>query len=400
LPALGPTTVTSARATKPSLLPPQTRVQLSRRELLALVAGAGAALLAPGTLSGDDLDPRVADIVAKSMAVDMHNHAPVSSAGDGQANPADEPPVAFSSELKRAGLTAACHTYAIDHVDSSTPGEYYKFHLQALDQEDRLLVQQKMRRAFNLKDIQTAHDTGQPVVIQTCEGAQFLEGHLDRVEEAYRRGLRLMQLVHRVNDLVSPLGDIQTRPANEFGGLTPFGAKVVKECNRLHLMMDLAHAGFPMVKGVLDISTQPILFTHTSIDSPLGRAGKSESMLRRLVTREQARAVADAGGVVGVWLNFDSIGNFGKAVREMVDAVGVDHVGFGTDTYTGLRSPAAGNRRLTNHIWADQQKDQQSGFVYQITDELLRQAFMPAEISKIVGGNFCRVFDQVMGNRS
>jgi membrane dipeptidase len=366
----------------------------SRRELLALISG--GALLAPRALWGDDLDPRVSDIVAKSIAVDMHNHAPVPSAEKGQPDPVDDPAAAFASEMKRAGLTVACHTYAIDRVDSSTPGEYYKFHLQAMDQEDRLLARQNVRRAFNLKDIQTAHDTGRPVVVQTTEGAQYLEGHLDRVEEAYRRGLRMMQLVHRVNDLVSPLGDIQTQPANEFGGLTPFGAQVVKECNRLHLLVDMAHAAFPTVKGALDVSTQPILFTHTAIDSPLGRAGKSESLLRRLVTREQAKVIAEAGGVVGVWLNFGTIGEFVGGVKEMTDAVGVDHVGIGTDTYTGLRSAAAGNRRLTNQIWPTQQ----SGFMYAIANEMLRDGFAPAEISKIVGGNFCRVFDKVMGNRS
>jgi len=369
----------------------------SRRELLALMGGAAGALLAPRILLGDEIDPRVAQIVRTSIAVDMHNHAPVPSAANGQANSDDIPATNFADEMKLAGLTVACHTYAVDNLlDSSTPGEYYKLHLQQLAQEDRLLAQQKMRRAFNLKDIQAAHDAGQPIVVQTCEGALFIEGRLDRVEEAYGRGLRLMQLVHHANDLVAPLGDIQTRPPNEFGGLTAFGAQVVKECNRLHLLMDLAHAAFPTVKGVLAITTQPILFTHTAIDSPLGRAGKQESLLRRLVTRDQARAVADAGGVVGVWLNFASVGDFVKGVREMTEAVGADHVGIGSDTYTGMRSPAAGTRRLTNHIWPDQK----SGFMYAIADEMLRQGFMPAEISKIAGGNFCRVFDKVMGSRA
>ncbi len=372
----------------------------SRRELLlaiaGAVAGAGGTLLSSATLWGGEIDPRVSRIVSGSIAVDMHNHAPVWPVGEGHPTEAELDATGFAEELKLAGLAVSCHTYAIDHVDSSTPGEYYKFHLQALDAEDRLLARQKMRRAFNLKNIEDAHRAGQPIVVQTCEGAQFIEGRIERVEEAYRRGLRLMQLVHHANDLVAPLGDIQTRPPNEFGGLTPFGARVVKECNRLHLLMDLAHAAFPMVKGVLDISTQPILFTHTAIDSPLGRAGKSESMLHRLVTREQARAIADAGGVLGVWLSFASIGDFVRAVKEMTDAVGVDHVGFGTDTYTGLRSPAAGERRLTNQNW----KDQSSGLAYAITDEMLRQGFTPAEIGKFLGGNFCRVFDSVMGKRA
>jgi len=107
----------------------------SRRDVLALMAGAGGALgsslLWPETSWADNLDPRVAQIVSSSIAVDMHNHTPVGSSGEGHADPADVSATSFASELKRAGLTVACHTYAVDNLlNTSTPGEYYKLHLE------------------------------------------------------------------------------------------------------------------------------------------------------------------------------------------------------------------------------------------------------------------------------
>jgi membrane dipeptidase len=380
------------------------RLDLSRRELLSLMAGAGGALLAPQALFADALDPRVAQIVAANISVDMHNHCPVKFVREGEPGPKPDqgpgqktiPEVALASEMKRAGFAALCYTYAVDHVSGTKPGEFYKFHLQALNQIDRLLAQQqsvtKMRRALTLKDLQTAHAHGQPAIIQASEGAQYIEGHIERVEEAYRRGLRLMQLVHHENDLVSPLGDLQTGPPGELGGLTPFGAQVVKECNRLHILMDLAHAVLPTVKGVLAASTQPIIVSHTALDTPRGRANKPESLQKRLVSREHARAVADAGGIVGVWQNFATPADFVAGVKEMADAVGIDHVGIGTDTSMGS-TPIPKEERPTNAAWPDQQ----AGFVYVAVDEMLKQGFTSEEIGKIIGGNFCRLFGKVMG---
>ncbi len=82
---------------------------------------------------------------------------------------------------------------------------------------------------MNFKDLKAAHDKGQPTVVQAVEGGHFLEGKLERVEEAYKRGLRVLGLLHD-NDASPPLGDIYTKP--HLGGLTEFGASVVKECNR------------------------------------------------------------------------------------------------------------------------------------------------------------------------
>jgi membrane dipeptidase len=86
----------------------------------------------------------------------------------------------------------------------------------------------------------------------------FIEGRLERVEEVYKRGVRHLQLLHQRDDMVSPLGDVITSPAH-LGGLTPFGAEVVKECNRLGILVDLSHATTETVLGALKVATQPLI---------------------------------------------------------------------------------------------------------------------------------------------
>ena len=104
-----------------------------------------------------------------------------------------------------------------------------------------------MKRSFNLADLRAAHKVNQPRVIQAVEGAYFLEGHLDRFQVAYDRGLRLITLLHD-SDASVPLGDVFTNPVR-WNGLTTFGADVIRECERLGIVVDLSHANDATVTG-------------------------------------------------------------------------------------------------------------------------------------------------------
>jgi membrane dipeptidase len=110
-------------------------------------------------------------------------------------------------------------------------------------------------------------------------------------------------------------------------------------------------------------------------------------MKPHLISKERAKVVADAGGVVGVWTKLaDSPKEFVENIRAMVEAIGIDHVGIGTDT--DLLSSRVGQG--TNKAWAGLTK----GFFYAVVSEMLLQGFTPEEIGKIGGGNLCRVFDK------
>ena len=225
------------------------------------------------------------------------------------------------------------------------------------------------------------------------EGAHFIEGHLDRVEEVYKRGLRHLQLLHDRDDMVTPLGDTNTGRAH-LGGLTPFGAEVVKECNRFGIVVDMAHASDETVLGTLKVATQPFIVSHTNLDSWTGTNPRMAEMMKpRLISKDHARVVADAGGVIGVWIHLaDSLKEFVESIKAMVDTIGIEHVGIGTDT--DLLSSRVGSG--TNRAWPGLT----AGFFPAVIGEMLTQGFSPDEIVKVGGGNYCRVFGKVTSGQA
>ena len=363
---------------------------LTRRELLASMAGAMA------------IDPEwLRAVMPGTIGIDMHNHVypagtePHPQRGGQQPRQQEQqqaPGLLLAEELKLSGLTAVCASFVLDFAQNDKPGDArdnFRRWISAIDAE---LEKGHLRRALNLKDLQTAHDQGQPTIVQTVEGAHFIEGHLDRVEGVYKRGLRHLQLLHERDDMVSPLGDTNTgRP--HLGGLTAFGAEVVQECNRLGILVDLAHASHETVLGTLKVAKQPFIVSHTGLDSRAGtNARMAEMMNPRLISKEHAKVVADAGGVIGVWPKLaDSLKEYVENIKAMVDAVGVDHAGIGSDT--DLLSSRVGQG--TNKAWAGLTL----GFFNAIAAEMLAQGFTASDIAKIGGGNYCRVFGKATAGR-
>ena len=326
----------------------------------------------------------------------MHNH--VHPAGT-ESHPQQGPPrrqeeqqqtpvLSMAEEIKQSGWTAVCASYELDFAPNNKPGDAPDNFFRWLTAIDAELEKGHMRRALNLKDLQAAHDHGQPTIVQSVEGAMFIEGRLERVEEAYKRGVRHLQLLHQRDDMVSPLGDVITSPAH-LGGLTAFGADVVKECNRLGVLVDLAHATTETVLGALKVATQPLIVSHTGLDSQTGGNPRMAEMMKvHLIGKERAKVVADAGGVIGVWTKLaGSPKEFAENIKAMVDVIGVDHVGIGTDT--DLLASRVGQG--TNKAWPGLA----GGFFYAVVGEMLLQGFTPDDIGKIGGGNFCRVFGKV-----
>ncbi len=166
-------------------------------------------------------------------------------------------------------------------------------------------------------------------LLLACEGGDFLEGRIEGVEEAFGLGARSITLVHyRVNEL----GDIQTEPPVH-GGLTAFGAEVVREMNRLGMIVDLAHATFEVTRDVLDVSDAPVMISHSHLAAP----GREHP---RLLGREHALAVTRSGGLVGAWPAGAVLTSFDDYVEEilrMVDVLGVEHVAIGTDMDANYR---------------------------------------------------------------
>jgi membrane dipeptidase len=358
---------------------------LSRR---TFVATATTALLAPAWSNralGQTVDRRVAAVVASTLAIDMHNHVypPGTQHGGRGADPG--PALSFADELKFSGLTAIGAGFALDRAGNVKPGDARVNFLKWLDAMDAELQRSQVARALTLHDLRTAHGRGQQTIVQTVEGAHFIEGHVERIEEVYKRGLRYLQLLHDNNDLVAPLGDING--GTSLGGLTAVGADTIKECNRLRIVVDMAHASTATLHAALKIARQPFVVSHSSLD---GWTNPTSGMASRSLLQQDAKAVANAGGVIGVWTKgTNSPKGFVENIKMAVDVIGVNHVGIGTDTDLLSPRPATG----TNRAWPGMT----GGFFAVVVEEFLRQGFTAEEIGKIGGGNFGRVFGVVTG---
>lgn len=365
--------------------------------------------------AADVADPRVAEIVASTIGIDTHNHIDVPLTAADMPGP----DIDLGGEMKRSGLSAICMTFATDYQ----PGDPYDRFLKGLTSMDRQLERNGVKRSLTPADVRTSHKSGQPTVIQAVEGGHFLQGRLERTEEAYHRGLRHVGLLHD-SDASVPLGDVYTNPPR-YGGLTPFGTSVIKECNRLGILIDLAHANVQTTETALKVTTRPVIISHTGLDTQLGSNPSMAQMMRpRLISKEQAKMVADGGGLVGVWTHLaDTPLDYARNVRALVDVIGVEHVCIGTDTKLTPPSNRPGSPRpggpgpgaarpggprpdgfhrgqqharigeRTNEAWANQTV----GFYYVVVDAMLKTGFTPDEIGKIGGGNFLRVFGLAVG---
>jgi len=369
----------------------------SRRNFIATVAGLGTTIMLKplSSWAAREVDPRIAANVARTIGIDTHNHIDVPL----NAAELPGPQVDLIGDMKKSGLSAICMTFAVDYQKLTYAGEAYDRFINGLKAMDEILLNNKVKRSMNLSELRGAYTKQEPTVIQSVEGGHFLEGKLDRLGEAYGRGLRQLGLLHD-NDASVPLGDIYTKPA-QWGGLTSFGADVIRECNKLGVLVDLTHASNETIDAALKVSTKPVIISHTGLDSQLGKDENMAKIMRpRLISKEQAKIVADAGGVIGVWRHLSQTpSEYSENIKAMVDVVGIDHVCIGTDTKLTLpyrRNKNTSNnqtqRRVgerTNEVWLDQKE----GFYYTVIEAMLKTGFIEDEIAKVGGGNFCRIFD-------
>jgi membrane dipeptidase len=404
-------------------------MQSSRRKFLGGVVGTGAMMtLKRPAWAFDELDPRAAAIVTSTIGIDTHNHIDVPLTAGEVPGPA----IDLAGEMKRSCLSAICMTFAVDYQRLQNPGDGYDRFKNGLNSMDQQLERNRINRARNFADLRAAHEKMQPAIVQSVEGAHFLEGRLERVEEAYNRGLRHFGLLHD-GDASVPLGDVYTNPPR-WGGLTEFGAKVIKECNRLGMLVDLAHANAETILAALKVTTKPVIISHTGLDSRLGENAQMAQMMKpRLISKEQAKIVADARGVIGVWTHLaDSPLEYAQNIRALVDVIGIDHVCIGTDTKLtptsggrggssqgfggdpgghrdggagGNGQAAPGRPPMANGSGGgpgqgrggqrtnDAGQGETIGFYYAVVSAMLKVGFTADEIGKVGGGNFCRVFD-------
>ena len=360
---------------------------LSRRTFLRGVAGGALTLVScattlPTANGGKSLDPRVPTLLASTLTIDMHTHA----AG---ASGAQRPRYDLVVHMRQGHLTAVCLCHSADgpvirrveggrlrQIRTPAPGELYTHTQRRLAFMDRLVADQGLRRALSPEDLWAAQHAGEPALIGTIEGCHFVEGQLERIQEVYDRGIRQLQLVHY---MPSDLGDIQTE-APAVGGLGAPGAEVIRACNRLGIVVDVAHGSFEMVQQAATVSRTPLVLSHTSL------ARTTPSRYSRLISADHAKLIAQTQGVIGIWparFQFADVPAWVEGMARMADVAGIDHVGVGTDMEGGI-----------NEVCVDYAD------LPVLADCLLRHGFTPVDAAKVLGGNYRRVWNTVVQARS
>jgi membrane dipeptidase len=215
-----------------------------------------------------------------------------------------------------------------------------------------------------------------PSLVLAIEGCDFLEGDLDRLDLMEARGVRSIQLTHY---LVNETGDIQTEPPVH-GGLTPFGAEAVRRMNRLGIIVDVAHCSEDTVKGVVAAASKPILCTHANLKEP----GHPDGDHPRYLSPNYARMVQETDGVIGAWIAVLWREKLPGMIRQMfrtIDAVGIDHVGIGTDLPAGTAATEMPN--FVRHP--------------ELVAAMRDRGMTAEEVEKVCSGNWLRVFRKVRG---
>jgi len=256
-----------------------------------------------------------------------------------------------------------------DSVHPTKPGDGMAFTLDRLDRIFKTVADGDAVLADSPAAVLEAKRQGKIAVMAALEGVDGLEGSLDNLREIQRRGVRLVQLIHFLNNNV---GHKQTEPFID-EGLTDFGREFIQESNRLGLIVDLAHANTPTIMDALEVSTQPMIFSHTGVKARHGGA--------RDVTDEEIQAIAAKGGLIGIWPS-ESLGNMAEMVAHIdhvKNLVGIDHVSIGSDLRGMSYIPEFG---------------EEANFLA-IVDGLMAAGYTDDEIGKIMGGNFFRLWEQV-----
>ncbi|PQV46365.1 dipeptidase [Paraburkholderia sp. BL21I4N1] len=383
----------------------------SRRTFLSSGVALGLAACAPGRFASytdphaqdDPAAPASGDSAASSqaassqapswqapsgtLAIDMHSHAGRVIVSRDPAIGAHRPFLPLAAPMRKGGMNVICLAIVTDTTVTRVaenhkrfeawrdpqPGELYALGQTEFQRAHQLIERERMQVVTNAASLAGKGSLG-PCAIISAEGGDFLEGQVDRVDEAYvKHQLRHLQLTHyRVNEL----GDIQTEPPVH-GGLTDTGAEVVRRCNALGIVVDVAHGTYNLVKRAADTSTKPLVLSHSALAThPSSRS--------RLITPDHARVIAGTGGVIGVWPSsgsFKDIHAMAEGIKRMADVVGVEHVGLGSDMLGFISPPVFRSY--------EQLPD--------LASALLVAGFTQEEVSAILGGNYRRVFEVSVG---
>lgn len=393
----------------------------------ALVAAAFVSIVVASLVAAaqapDALLTRALALHRRAPMIDTHNDLPTMlrerAQGDLDRLDPDKPIATLDTDLPRlkAGLVGGQFWAAY------VPASYVKGGgaAVALDQIDivrRMVARSPVLAWADTADgIVDAHRKGKVASLIGIEGGYAIENSLATLRMFHALGVRYMTLTHGGN---TGWADSATdTPVH--GGLSPFGEAVVREMNRLGMMVDLSHVSDDTMRDAIRVSEAPVLFSHSSARAIADHARNVPDDVLRLVKANggvvminifpgfvNPTAAKQAAGALDkereflgkypeeptkasteylAWLTdmmtrmeSGTLSEVADHVQHVIEVAGTDHVGYGADFGS-----------LTNH---PKGLEDPSRYPH-LTAELLRRGYTDEQVTKIVGGNLLRVMRQV-----
>ncbi|MDP6511759.1 MAG: dipeptidase [SAR202 cluster bacterium] len=300
--------------------------------------------------------------------------------------------------LKSGGVTGINATIAIWEGFAETMDNIAGWMARFREYEDVI------SQAKTASDILQAKEEGKTGVVFGWQNTAPIGGDLKRLELFHALGVRIVQITYNERNLVG--NGCYERNDN---GLSNFGLDVVKELNRLVILIDLSHVGDQTSLEAADLSEQPVACTHANARSMFDHP--------RNKTDELLKLVSERGGVIGAnaYPPFlangfrSTVSDFVDVIDDLVERVGIDHVGIGTDycqdqpvsffdwifSQQGTKPPSE-PLNYPDPFHHPLGMETPDGFG-SIALELSNRGYAEPDIANIIGGNWMRLFREVWG---
>jgi membrane dipeptidase len=240
------------------------------------------------------------------------------------------------------------------------------------------------------RDVLAAKREGRVGILLGAVGGKLIEDRLENLRTLYDLGLRHVLLTWAYTNQIAA-GELDT----EGKGLTDFGRQVVREMNRLGMVIDITHLSRPAMREVLELSSRPVLNSHTALKSIANRIP--------CLTEEEVRAVAERGGVVALhFMTHMLTGHFApraglEDVLRQIDALvqvgGIDCLALGPDY---LPYTEEFQRNTGQHELSFPEGLESPAGLLNLTRGLVGRGYGDEAIRKILGGSLLRLLHEVL----
>ena len=335
-------------------------------------------------------DAEVQRVHKSALLIDTHNDSPNEQAGEDREGPdfdigLDAP--RGHTDLARLKQGGVGGVFFVSYVAAKYAGNgAYARGMTFVDSIHRDIVDrypQDFALATTAAEIEAAHKQGKIAALIGLEGGHAIEDNLDKLREFYRRGVRYMTLTHaNTNNWADSSGDFDKPDIPHHNGLTDFGKDVVREMNRLGMLVDISHVADKTFWDALEVSRAPLIASHSS--------SRAIANVPRNMTDEMIVALAKKGGVIQVNFNCGFLTTDQPPRATLADVVthidhirkiaGIDALGIGSD-FDGVNCTPVGLEDVSKFP--------------NLTRALLEKGYSAAEIRKIYGGNLLRVMRAV-----